>query len=215
MGIEEPRQQLIDQWRKDFAFNEILIEAFSKVKRENFIPKDLYEHAYDDTPLPLMRNKTISQPTTVMVMTAALDAHEGDRVLEIGAGSGYQAAIISHLVGKEGHVVTTEIIPELVHMAREHLSNAGITNVEVLEEDGSRGVPEKGPYDRIIVTAACAHLPEPLIDNLNEGGVMVAPVGDRYHQEMVVATKRADGVDKKFLGSFIFTPLYGNYGFEV
>ena len=142
-GNMEQKQELLKFWRENFSFNEIELEAFSKVKREYFIPDNLKDQAYDDMPLPILRGKTISQPSTVMMMTSALELNLGDKVFEVGSGSGYQAAIIAKIIGPKGKVVTTEVLPELVTFAKENFKKAGIKNVIVLEEDIKHGKKSK------------------------------------------------------------------------
>src|SRR3989344_7298714 len=145
---------LIDFWKGNFRFREIELKAFKEIDRENFIPENLKNEAYRDMPLPLLRGKTISQPTTVMIMTHALELEHGEKVFEIGTGSGYQAAIISKIVGPKGKIVTTEVVPELLQFAKQNLRKAKIDNVFVYEEDGSNGMPSEAPFDKIIITSA-------------------------------------------------------------
>jgi len=210
--MHEQKQQLMQFWKSQCHFDERVLQAFSQVNREDFVPERLRHASYEDQPLPILRGKTISQPTTVMVMTTALDAHPEHTVFEIGTGSGYQAAILSQLAKK---VISTEIIPELIPYAKENLKNAGITNVEIHEEDGSEGMDNIAPFDRIIITAACKEFPPVLIEQLKDGGIIVGPVGSRDQQEMVKGTKKDGKLDLEFLGPFIFTPMYGKHGFEV
>jgi protein-L-isoaspartate(D-aspartate) O-methyltransferase len=212
----EQKTELINFWREKLGFSDIELNAFRDINREDFVTESLKSRAYEDTPLPLIRGKTISQPTTVMMMTAALELDTGDKILEVGSGSGYQSAIIAKIVGERGKVITTEIIPELVTFARNNLSKAGIDNVFVHEEDGSKGIREDMPYDKIIITAACKEFPKELLEQLKPEGIIVGPVGDRNEQEMVKGTKGKDGkLSLEFLGPFLFTPMYGKYGFEV
>lgn len=212
----EQKGQLIGFWKENFNFRQAEINAFMGVERENFIPEDIKSRAYLDIPLPLIRGKTISQPTTVMIMTNLLDLHPGEKVFEIGTGSGYQAAIIARIIEPEGKVITTEVVPELVMFSRGNLSRSGIKNVAVYEEDGSKGMPEEAPFDKIIITSACKEFPQPLLEQLKPGGVIVGPVGDREQQEMVRGIKDKDGhLNLEFFGPFLFTPMYGKYGFEV
>ena len=202
-------------WTERFLFTLEEIEAFQKVRREDFVLALMKDAAYDDMPLPILRGKTISQPTTVMLMTNALELEDGDKVFEVGTGSGYQSAIIARIVGPKGKVVSTEVVPELVQFAKANLKRAGISNVQVNEADGSRGWPQDAPYDRIIITAACREFPKPLIEQLKPGGIIVGPVGDANEQEMVKGTKREDGtMSYEFLGQFLFSPMYGKWGFE-
>ena len=142
--------------------------------------------------------------------------HPGNKVFEIGTGSGYQAAIIAKIVGPEGKVITTEVVPELVQLARENLKRAGIKNVQVLEEDGSNGMPKEAPFDKIIITAASKEFPHPLLEQLKPEGIIVGPVGNKFEQEMVRGYKDKKGkLGLEFFGPFLFTPLYGKFGFEV
>jgi len=211
----EQKQQLINFWHENFSFSEIEMDAFREVKREDFVPENLKEEAYEDIPLPLMRGKTISQPTTVMMMTSSLELEEGDKVFEIGTGSGYQTAIISKIVGPKGKVISTEVVPELVTFAKENLRKTGIKNVEVYEDDGSKGFVKEAPYDKIIITAACKEFPKELLEQLKPEGIILGPVGNKQEQEMVRGTKDKRGkLELEFLGQFLFSPLYGKYGFE-
>ncbi len=212
----EQKALLVEFWEKKFNFKESELNAFREVKREDFIPKQLKGRAYDDVPLPLMRGKTISQPTTVMIMTSLLELNPGESVFEVGVGSGYQAAIISKIVGERGKVVTTEVVPELMHFARENLKKAGCNNVKIYEEDGSKGIPQEGLFDKMIITAACKEFPKPLLEQLKPNGIIVGPVGTKYEQEMIRGTKDKNGkLALEFFGPFLFTPMYGKYGFEV
>ncbi|MCX8147471.1 MAG: methyltransferase domain-containing protein, partial [Candidatus Woesearchaeota archaeon] len=146
----------------------------------------------------------------IMIMLQALEPKESDKVLEIGTGSGYNAALLSKLVKK---VVTTEIIPELVEYAKKNLKKAGIKNVEVFHSDGSRGHKKEAPYDKIIVTAACPEIPLPLIEQLKENGIIVAPVGPLYSQKMIKGTKKKGKLVLEELGDFVFVPLKGKHGY--
>ena len=210
------KTELMKFLQDNFNFREIELKAFKEVDREKFIPENIKNAAYEDIPLPLLRGKTISQPTTVMIMTHALELEPGEKVFEIGTGSGYQAAIISKIIGSKGKVITTEVVPELIHFAREHLKHAGIENVVVYEEDGSNGIASEAPFDKIIITAACKEFPKPLLEQLKPEGIIIGPVGSQFEQEMVRGTKDKKGhLELEFLGQFLFTPMYGKYGFEV
>ena len=210
------KTDLINFWKDNFGFREIELNAFKEVDREDFIPENLRNAAYQDMPLPLLRGKTISQPTTVMIMTHALELERGEKVFEIGAGSGYQSAIIAKIVGPKGKVITTEVVPELVQFARQNLKKAKIGNVFVHEDDGSSGMPNEAPFDKIIITAACKEFPKSLLEQLKPNGIIVGPVGNEYEQEMVRGIKDKNGLlELEFLGPFLFTPMYGKYGFEV
>ena len=206
---------LVDFWKQSFMFTEKEIAAFISVKREDFITEKYRDAAYSDVPLPILRGKTISQPTTVMVMTHALEVKAGMKIFEVGTGSGYQTAILAKLAGVKGVVISTEVIPELVNFAKDNLKKAGIENARIFEEDGSRGMESEAPFDRIIITAACKEIPKPLIGQLKPGGIIIAPVGSDTEQQMVKAAKSKDGkMSFEFLGSFVFSSLYGKYGFE-
>ena len=181
-----------------------VIEAFRKVPREDFVPSDYKKHAYVDEPLPIGSGQTISQPQTVAAMTESLDVKEGNIVLEVGAGSGYQAAILSEITGPNGRVITTEIIPHVYDFAKKNLS--GYKNVSVVNIDGSLGYD--GKYDRILVAASAPRIPQPLIDCLKDGGRMIIPVGDR----MMLIKKDNGKTTEKFLGYYSFVPLTGKHG---
>ncbi len=209
------KQYLVNFWRRNFSFTEKEIEAFSIINREDFVSEMLKDSAYEDVALPLMRGKTISQPTTVMMMTHALELKSGDNVFEVGTGSGYQSAVIAKIVGEKGKVISTEVIPELVNFARINLRRSGLGNVVVYEDDGSKGIKEHAPYDKIILTAACREFPKSLLEQLKPEGIIVGPIGSRNVQEMVRGVKTKDGkLNLEFLGQFVFSPMYGKYGFE-
>jgi len=208
------KNQLLNFWKRNFKFKEIELKAFENIKREDFVVDAMKSAAYEDIPLPILRGKTISQPTTVMIMTSALELEPGEKVFEIGTGSGYQAAIIAEIVGKKGKVITTEVVPELIKYATKNLKKAKLNNVKVYEDDGSNGKASEAPFDKIIITAACKKFPKPLIEQLKTDGIIVAPVGDQQNQEMVKGIKGKDGkLSMEFLGPFLFTPMYGKYGF--
>ena len=186
-----------------------VIDAFMKVPREKFISKEHEKHAYANYPLPIAAGQTISQPLTVAVMTESLDAGSGDKILEVGAGSGYQAAILSEIVGPKGRVITTEIIPELFEFAKKNL--AMYKNVTVLNVDGSNGYSPEKLYDRIIVTASAPSVPKPLVEQLKDGGRIVIPVEDR----MLMIEKQKGEIKETFLGFYAFVPLRGKHGYKT
>ena len=211
----EQKEILLKFWNENFKFRDAELKAFREINREDFISGEFRTMAYADRPLPLLRGKTISQPSTVMIMTHSLELNPGDKVFEVGTGSGFQAAIIAKIVGEKGRVISAEVIPELVHFARNNLKKAGISNAGVFEEDGSAGFAEEAPFDKIIITAACKEFPKSLLEQLKPNGIIVGPVGNQYEQEIVKGVKRKDGkLDLEFLGQFLFTPMYGKYGFE-
>lgn len=188
-----------------------LIEAFKLVPRDKFIREGFLNEAYVDHPLPIGYGQTISQPTTVMIMIEALQLRKTDKVLEVGAGSGWCTAIMSKLAKK---IITTEIIPELVEFARENIKKSKIKNVEVINYDGSQGYKKEAPYDKIMVTAACPNIPKPLLSQLKDDGILIAPVGSLYYgQKMIKIIKKANKLEEENLGSFVFVPLKGKHGF--
>ena len=204
------KEILVKRW-KDYKIIKDLkvIKAFESVLREKFILQEFKKEAYYDGPLPIGFDQTISQPTTILLMVEALELKKKDKVLEVGSGSGYGAAIMSKLAKK---VYTTEIIPELVKFARNNLRKTKIKNVKVIEFDGSRGYDVKKPYDKIIITAGCPEIPNVLIDQLKEGGIIVAPVGGSFGQRMIKVTKKKGKLKRIYLGDFMFVPLRGKYG---
>ena len=207
------KNELLLNWQ-DKNVDERLLLAFEQIPRELFVPPQFKEYAYEDQPLPTVRKQSISQPTTIMIMLQSLEIKEGERVFEIGAGAGYQAALISKIIGKSGTLVTVDVIPELVQLAKRNMKDLKLTNVIVLEADGSEGFLAQAPYDRIIITAACPNIPQPVIDQLREGGVIVAPVGDLEGQTLVKGTKVNGKLELDFLGPFRFVPMIGKYGFK-
>ncbi len=208
------KDKLIEYWIKDKVItNKKLIEAFKKVPRENFVKKEFLDQAYYDTPLPTIKEQTISQPTTVMIMLQALSLKEGDKVLEIGTGSGYNSALISHIIGKKGTIYTIEIVSELVKFAKKNISKLKIKNVKIIHADGSQGYKEASPYNAIILTAGTPKIPQPLIEQLKNNGRLLAPVGPLYEQVMIKITKKGERLIKENLGPFVFVPLKGKYGY--
>ncbi len=192
--------------------DERVLEAIRKVRRENFIPPSLRDRAYGNYPLPIGENQTISQPYIVALMTQALNIKDTDKVLEIGTGSGYQAAILAELARI---VYTVERIPTLLDRARTNLYSQGYKNVILVLGDGTKGLPEYAPYDKIIVTAAAPKIPEPLLEQLKNGGKMVIPVGDRYVQDLVLIEKAQNGrIYRSSLGGCRFVPLIGEEGWK-
>jgi protein-L-isoaspartate(D-aspartate) O-methyltransferase len=177
-----------------------------KVPRHLFVPFDERPMAYADTPLPIGHDQTISQPFIVAFMTQALELKGGEKVLEIGTGSGYQAAILAE-IAKE--VYSIEIVCDLATKAEKLLAELGYKNIRVKCADGYRGWPDTAPFDAVIVTAAPDHVPQPLVDQLKVGGVMVIPVG-KGSQDLMVIRKTADGVVKKAVLPVLFVPMTGD-----
>ena len=192
--------------------SETVIRAMEQVPRERFVPQDSRHMAYLDLPLSIGEGQTISQPYIVAMMTEAMELSGGDRVLEIGTGSGYQTAILSALTPR-GRVVTMERVPALMQQARQRLEELGYCNVEVQLAGSSLGCPSKGPYDAIIVTAAAPRLPKSLISQLAIGGRLVIPVGTLSQQELVQARRTDEGLSLRVLGPCRFVPLLGAEAF--
>lgn len=208
----EARQGMVAvQLRRRGVKDERVLEAMSRIPREEFVPPELQAHAYEDEPLPIGGGQTISQPYMVAVMTAALQLKASDKVLEIGTGCGYQAAILSAL-SKE--VYSVEIRPDLAHSATERLARLGFVNVHVHCGDGSEGWPEFAPYDAIVIAAATPLLPEPLLQQLAEEGRLVAPVGDPSHQNLVCVRKQANAISYEWHEGCRFVPLVGRFGWK-
>jgi protein-L-isoaspartate(D-aspartate) O-methyltransferase len=194
------------------GIGERVLEAMAKVPRERFVPDDVREFAYEDTPLHIGHGQTISAPSMVAIMCDVLDVRDGDRVLDVGTGWGYHAAILSVLAGR-GTVYSVERIPELAASAREILGELGFDNVKVILGDGSEGLPEFAPYDRINVAAAAPKVPDKLTEQLAEGGRMVVPVG-RYLQELILVVKKNGKIEASQKGGVAFVPLVGKAGFK-
>ena len=213
--MDKKLKGLISYWQKSGIIRDRkVLEAFREVRRELFVPSNLAEDAYSDVALPIGYGQTISQPSTVAAMTQALALKAGMRVLEIGTGSGYQAALLACIVGSRGRIFTTEIIPELVSLARKNLARAKIRNVHILQVDGSEGYAKEAPYDRIIFTAATPKVPLHLLPQLKDGGILLAPVGSIFGQHMIRVRKLAGGKrEEENLGEYIFVPLRGKGGF--
>lgn len=185
--------------------SEMVIGAMAKIPRETFVPAELRPRAYEDSPLPIGHEQTISQPYIVALMTQLLAPAPDQKVLEIGTGSGYQAAILSGLVAE---VFTIEIVEALATRAKETLADLKIDNVHVRSGDGYAGWPEEAPFDSIIVTCAPDHVPQPLIDQLKEGGRMVIPVGERFQiQKLVLLTKKEGVIHQDEVLDVKFVPL--------
>lgn len=194
-----------------FLTDERVEDAFRKIPRHEFVLESELDYAYENEPLPIMKSQTISQPGVVSRMTEWLDVKDGQNILEIGTGSGWQSAILSFLVGT-GNVYSIERHQELVKFAQKNLKKLKIDNVHVVLGDGSMGYSKESPYDRIIITAACTEIPSPLIDQLSENGLIIAPVGDAS-QSLVLLQKTSKGIiELKNESKYVFVPLIGKFG---
>ncbi len=186
--------------------------AIRKCPRHEFVPKDFLDIAYENIPIPLMKNQTISQPIVVSKMTEWLNVSDGQKILEVGSGSGWQSAILSFLVGEKGKIFSIDRHPKLVEFAKNNLSKLGIRNVDVILSDGGLGFSKESPFDRIIVTAACKKVPLPLLEQLSIDGLLIAPVGE-YFQSLIVYKKTSKGIiEIKNQPGYAFVPLLGKYG---
>jgi len=188
-----------------------VLDAMRKIPRHLFIPAEFQDAAYHDRPLPIGSGQTISQPYIVGLMTSLLELKQKNTVLEIGAGSGYQAAILSVLCRT---VVSVERLPEIASKAKDVLQSLGIFNVNVVTGDGTLGYVQGAPYDGIIITAASPDIPVPLIDQLGDGGRLVAPVGSRDLQQLVRIRKKGDQTSRENFGGVVFVPLLGRHGWQ-
>ncbi|MDK2795970.1 MAG: protein-L-isoaspartate(D-aspartate) O-methyltransferase [Archaeoglobaceae archaeon] len=213
MEYDEKRRRLAERLREELNLSERVYNAIKKVPRHLFVPEKYRSEAYVDTPLPIGYGQTISAPHMVAIMCELLDIKEGEKVLEIGTGCGYHAAVTAELVGSKGRVISIERIPELAEIARRNLYALGYENVLVVVGDGSLGYPEEAPYDKIYVTASAPDIPKPLIDQLRVGGKMVIPVGEDY-QTLYVVEKEKNRIVRKSWGAVRFVLLYGEHGFR-
>src|ERR671913_616330 len=191
----------------------MILDAFRHVPREEFVSSQYVRQVYGDHPLPIEAGQTISQPYIVALMIEAAGIEPGDRVLEVGAGSGYAAAVMSRIAAE---VIAIERKPELAAIATERMRRLGYDNVTIVEGDGTRGCPDHAPYDAILAAASGSHVPQPLVDQLVEGGRLVMPVGSQaWAQQLVKITKLGDGLtEREDLGGVRFVPLIGEEGFE-
>ncbi len=191
---------------KQERFSKEILDAFSKVKREKFIPENMKHMAYDDNALPIGEGQTISQPYTIAKMLELLSLKKSQKVLEIGTGCGYVLALISEIVGNKGKVYGIEIIKSLAYKSKVNLSD--YNNVEVYCANGSNGLPEKSPFDRIIISAALEEIPGKLIEQLREGGIIVAPIGSQYEQALTSFQKINNKLElREEIQGFVFVPF--------
>jgi len=188
-----------------------VIDAMLEVPRHEFVPEPFRGGSYEDHPLPIGEGQTISQPYMVAIMTSRLELKGGEKILEIGTGSGYQAAVLSKIAAK---VYTVERIEKLAGQSRDIFNRLGYNNISVIVGDGSLGYNDESPYDGIIVTCAAPGIPEVYIDQLKCDGRLVIPSGDRMVQELKVITKKKSGVSEQNMGGCVFVPLIGRYGWE-
>lgn len=199
--------QIVDRGIRDPR----ILEAMRKVPRHMFVDEALKEQAYSDHPLPIGDKQTISQPYIVALMTESLELDGHEKVLEIGTGSGYQAAVLAELADR---VFTVERFPGLAFRANQNFQKLGYRNIIVRVADGTLGWPDEAPFDAIVVTAGTPRIPQPLVDQLGPEGRMVIPVGDRVTQELYLVERVPDGVRKTALGGVRFVDLVGKWAWD-
>jgi protein-L-isoaspartate(D-aspartate) O-methyltransferase len=210
MHDDELRDQMVEEHIRDRGIRQQrLLDAFRRVPRHLFVPAEFQEQAYTDHPLPIGAGQTISQPYIVALMTERLHLQGHERVLEIGAGSGYQTAILAEMALE---IFSVERVPELLSAASDRLARLGYLNIHLTHGNGSLGWPEHAPYEAIVVTAAAPDVPEPLLSQLAEGGRMVIPIGPAEGQMLVAVEKRGGLMRRRDIASCVFVPLLGTYG---
>jgi protein-L-isoaspartate(D-aspartate) O-methyltransferase len=205
---------LVDQLRRQIGgghISEQVLAAMGNVPRHLFVRESDIANAYEDYPLSIGYGQTISAPHMVGIMCSLLEIEKGMKILEIGGGSGYHAAVLAELTGPYGMVYSVERVTELAEFARQNLTDAGYKNVVVTTGDGTLGLSEHAPYDCITVACAAPAVPQPLVDQLKRGGRMTIPIG-RYTQELYLVHKN-DVISKEMSGGVVFVPLIGEYGF--
>jgi protein-L-isoaspartate(D-aspartate) O-methyltransferase len=209
----EARQVMVEtQIKRRGVLDPRVLAAMAKVPRHRFIPPHLREQAYSDYPLPIGEEQTISQPYIVALMTEALELTGPEKVLELGTGSGYQAAVLGELAAE---VFTIERIPPLARLAEQVLASLGYANVHVIVADGTLGWSAEAPFDAILVTAGSPQVPPPLLDQLGMGGRLVIPVGDRYTQTLTRVRRTPEGLQHEYLGGCRFVKLIGRHGWQA
>jgi protein-L-isoaspartate(D-aspartate) O-methyltransferase len=211
-GYERDRLAMVDeQLRRRGISDARVLAAMGKIPRHLFVPRDYQDSAYEDRPLSIGEGQTISQPYMVAIMTQSLELKGGERVLEIGTGSGYQAAILAELARE---LYTVERIPSLAQSAQQALRGQGYKNIFFRTGDGSKGWPEEAPFDGIIVTAGAPEIPQAFRSQLAEGGRLVIPTGPRYTQTLYKLTRKGDHFTEEDITGCVFVPLVGDYGWE-
>jgi len=211
-AYERERERMVErQLRRRGIVHPQVLQAMLDVPRHRFVPPPHQDLAYRDSPLPIGYKQTISQPYIVALMTQLLHLKGGERVLEVGTGSGYQAAILSRIAGE---VVSLERLPVLAERARRVLDALGYTNIEIIDGDGSTGEAASGMFDGILVTAAAPEVPEPLTKKLIEGGRLVIPVGSRCSQVLQVWQREGGKLNSQAIAPVAFVPLLGRHGWD-
>lgn len=212
MNYKDLRMAMVrDQLIRRGISDQNVLRAMEEVPRHLYVEPALQQHAYDDSALPTADGQTISQPYMVAIMTELLELHGDEKVLEIGTGSGYQAAILATLARE---VYTIERFEDLTDMAVERFRALGYDNIYVKSGDGTLGWPEEAPFARIIVTAGSPEIPPPLIEQLGPQGILVAPVGERYSQLLIKLIKTKEGLRRTYHTPCVFVPLVGAFGWQ-
>ena len=212
INFQKARERMVEtQLISRGISNSRVLEAMRKVPRHVFVEEALKEQAYSDYPLPIGEKQTISQPYIVALMSEALELKGDEKILEIGTGSGYQAAVLAELADR---VFSIERFPALAYRANQILQKLGYQNVIIRVADGSLGWPDEAPFDGIMATAGTPKIPQPLVDQLGVGGRLVLPVGDRLSQELVQVERTPEGIKKTNLGGVRFVDLIGKWGWE-
>ncbi len=215
LAFEEKRRNLVKRLeRTGYIESKKVKRAFLRVPRHLFVPEHMNDRAYMDSPQPIGEGQTISAPHMVAMMVEKLELEEGHKVLEVGGGLGYHAAVMAEIVGEEGEIYSVERLPSLAESAKDILKRTPYDNVHIVTGDGSSGYEEEAPYDRISVACGSPDLPEPLIQQLKVDGKLLIPVGGKMFQSLVKVTKTSKtSMKKKKLGGVRFVPLKGKYGY--
>ncbi len=214
-NYKQKRDDLVDSLiRKGYVESDTVEKAMREVPRHKFVPKRVRSRAYIDSPQPIGEGQTISAPHMVAMMVENLDIKEGQKVLEIGGGMGYHAAVIAEIIGEEGRVYSIEYVPSLAKSAQKRVKKACYNNVKIVRGDGSSGYEKGAPYNRISVACGAPSIPSPLIDQLVLKGKILIPIGSKFFQKLIKATKKKENeIEKENLGGVRFVPLKGEYGF--
>lgn len=215
---EREREELVERLvRWGYLSKQDIIDAFKKVPRHEFIPENIRDYSYADQPLSIGHRQTISAPSMIAIMLESLDLKTEQKVLEVGTGSGYNAALIAEVVGQKGGVFSIERVDELAEFGRANLKLTGYGWVQVVVGDGTCGYEKEAPWDRILVTACAPELPKPLVEQMKIGGKLGAPVGQHYmFQTWMIAEKHDKGELKiEERGGCSFVPLVGKYGWKT
>ncbi|MEM4589905.1 MAG: protein-L-isoaspartate(D-aspartate) O-methyltransferase [Candidatus Micrarchaeia archaeon] len=211
---EDKNSIMIEYLLKNNYIDEKIASAMREIKRELFIPAELKDSSYLDLPLPIGFGQTISAPSMVGIMLKELDVKEGTTVLEVGTGSGWQTCLLAKLVGNNGKIYSIERIKELAENAKQIIKQLGIENVEIIVKDGTEGLQERSPFDRIIVSAGAPQIPPPLLEQLKKGGKMLIPLGIGYWQDLVLVEKNENGgITTRAILPVMFVPLLGRFGY--